>query len=71
MDFAGGLREENGGLAGGISAADDDDLFLLAELRFHERCAVVDALAFELLQIGNARLVILRAGGDDDGAGGK
>ena len=30
--------------------------------------AVIDALAFEAREVGDLRLVVLRAGGDDDGA---
>ena len=41
------LREENGGLSGGVAAADYDDLFTIAELRFDEGGSVVETGAFE------------------------
>ena len=71
MDLALSLRHVNGGLAGGIASADDDNVFVAAELRFHEGCAVIDALSFEMGEISDARFVVLRAGGDDDRARGQ
>ena len=42
------LREEHRGLSRRVAAADDDDFLAAAQLRLHERRAVVDAGAFEL-----------------------
>ena len=41
------LRQKHRGLSRRVAAADDDDLFAAAELRFHRRRAVVDAGALE------------------------
>ena len=64
----GRLREEHGGLAGGVASAHHDHLFAAAELRFDERRAVVDARAFELREVVDRQLAILGARRDDDGA---
>ena len=71
MDLALSLRHVNGGLAGGIASADDDNVVVAAELGFHEGGAVIDALSFEKGEISDARFVVLRAGGDDDRACGQ
>ena len=71
MDLALSLRHVNGGLAGGIASADDDNVVVAAELGFHEGGAVIDALSFEKGEISDARFVVLRAGGDDDRARGQ
>ena len=42
------LREKDRGLSGRIAAADDDHFVAAADLRLHERRAVVDARALEL-----------------------
>jgi hypothetical protein len=47
-----------------------NNLVAFADLRFDMRRAVIHAFAFELLQIFQARLVVLRAGGDNDGSRG-
>ncbi len=71
MDLALSLRHVNGGLAGGIASADDDNVVVAAELGFHEGGAVIDALSFEKGEISDARFVVLRAGSDDDRARGE
>ncbi len=52
---SGRLGEEHGRLAGRVAAADDDDRLAARELRFHEGRRVVDARAFESLQVGDRR----------------
>ncbi len=59
--------EEHGGLAGGIAAADDHDLLVLAQPRLHRRRGVVDALALEAIVVGQVEAPVARAGRDDDG----
>ena len=49
------LRQEHRRLAGGVAAADHDHFFAAAQLRLHERRAVVDAGAFELRQVLDRR----------------
>src|SRR5262249_32386931 len=68
VDLARGLREEHRGLTSGVAAADDDDVVRFAALGLDESRAVVDAGAFEALELGDLELSVLRAGGDDDGA---
>src|SRR5258708_35777966 len=68
MYVPGETREEYGGLTGGIPSAHNGDLFVFAQQAFHLSRAVVDAVAFELLQIGQIQLAILRARRDDDAA---
>lgn len=64
MDLALSLRHVNGGLAGGIASADDDNVVGAAELGFHKGGAVIDALTFEKCEICDARFVVLRSGGE-------
>src|SRR4051812_42973389 len=71
MHLAGGLREEHGSLACRVSSADDNNLLALAQLRLDIGCPVVNAVAFKLLEIGEARLVVLRSRSDDDGSRGQ
>ena len=59
------LREKHRGLARGVAAADDDDLLAGAELRLHRRRGVVHARAFELREVLERRLAVLRARRDD------
>jgi len=47
--------KEYGGLTSGIPSAHDGDLFVFAQQAFHLSRAVVDAVAFELVQIGQVR----------------
>src|SRR5262252_205262 len=62
--------QKHRGLAGGVRAADDDRLIVVAELRvLHERRVVVDADTFELSEILDRRLTVPGSGGDDHGAG--
>ena len=68
MHVARGLGQEHSSLSGGVASTDDYNILVFAELRFDVRRAVINSLAFELLEIGEMRLVVLRAGGDDDGA---
>ena len=64
----GGLCQKHRGLAGGVSAAHHDHFFTAAQLRFHERRAVVHARALELQQVLDGRLPIRGTGCDDDSA---
>ena len=66
-----GLRKIHGGLTGGISPAHHGHVIGAAKLCLHVGRAVIDALALELFEIRDARLVVLRARGDHHGAGGK
>ena len=59
---------ENRRLACRIPAADYNHLVAPAELRFHERRRVINTIPFELFQVGNVRLVVLRSGRDHDAA---
>ena len=61
----GRLREEDRRLAGRVAAADDDHLLAGAELRLHERRAVVHAGALEPRQVRQGQLPVLGARGDD------
>src|SRR5262245_39252004 len=63
--------DKHGGRTSRVGTSDDDDLVVVAKLRFlHEGCAVVDAGTFELRQIGECRLTISGACGDDHCASG-
>src|SRR5271157_6536687 len=68
VNLVGSLCQEDCCLAGRIAAADDDDLITSAELRLHERSRVINSISFELLQVGDVRLIVLRSSGDDDAA---
>src|SRR5204863_8099547 len=68
VDAARGLRQEHRGLAGGIAAADHSHVFVLAELRFHGRGAVLHARTVEPRQVLNGQPPIRGAGRDDPGA---
>ena len=68
VHLARGLRQEHRGLPGRVSPSHHGDLVAAAQLRLDVSGAVVDALAFELLQIREPRFVVLRPGGDHDGA---
>jgi len=61
--------QKNGGLAGRISPADDDDFLVFAKLGLEMSGRVIDAGADEVRQVRQRRFAIFRAGGDDDGAG--
>jgi hypothetical protein len=61
-------RQEHGRLTGRIAAADQDDLFVLAQLALDRRSPVVHAFAFELAQIGQRRTAVARAAGQHHGA---
>ncbi len=63
--FAGRLAKKRRGLSRGIAAADNNHLVIAAQLRLHMRRAVIDALPLKLREVGDGRLVILRARGDD------
>jgi len=62
------LREKNSRLSRGIATADNCHVLSFTELRFHEGRAVVNSLAFEFIEVAKRRLIVLRAGGYDDGA---
>lgn len=64
-----GARQEHRRLAGGIAAADDDHFLAGAQIRFHRRRGVVDALALETLVVEKRQLAIARTGRDHDRAG--
>src|SRR5437667_8830244 len=55
-------------LAGRISTANDDDVFVLAELRLDKGRAVIDSSAFKPSKIFNRQSSVLCAGSDHDGA---
>ena len=64
VDLARGLGKIDGSLSGRVASADHDDVFVLAELRLNVGRTVVNSLPFEILQIGDGRLVVLGAGGN-------
>ncbi len=64
----GRLREEHRRLAGRVAAPDDHQLLAGAELRLHERGAVVHAGPLEPRQARQGELPVLGARGDDHGA---
>ena len=64
----GGLGEVHGRLARRVAAADHDDFFVDAELRFHEGGPVIHAEAFEARQLGEQGFAVFGAGRDDDRA---
>jgi hypothetical protein len=68
VDLARRLRKKNSRLSRGVAATDNRHVLSFTELRFHEGRAVVNSLAFEFIQIAERRLVVLCAGGYDDGA---
>ncbi len=59
------LGEEDGGLPGGVRAADDDHGLVLARLGLGERRAVVDAAAVELLDARRLEPAVGDAGGHE------
>jgi len=63
------LGEEHRPLAGRVARADDGDGLPAAKLGLHGRCAIIDAAALIALQVLDWQLAILRARGNDDGAG--
>jgi hypothetical protein len=65
-DASPGRRKKDRGLTGGIRSPDDDDVFALAEDRFHRGGAVVDADTLETGKVPNVRLAVRHAGGDHD-----
>ena len=63
------LREVDRGLAGGVAATDHDHGLPGADPRFQVGGRVVDARAFEPLEIVDGEPLVARAGSDDDRAG--
>src|SRR5688572_27466206 len=61
-------REEDRRLARRVATTNDRDVFVLAELRFHEGGAVVHAGILEFADPRQVRLSVLRTGRDDDRA---
>src|SRR5260370_14064529 len=61
-------RQEHSCLPGRISASDDGDLLPAAELSLNGSGSIVDACAFELLQIWHIHFSILCAGRQNDTA---
>ena len=51
----------------GVAAADNGHLLSFAQLRFHKGRAVINSLTFEFIEVAKRRLVVLCAGGYDDG----
>ncbi len=68
--FGGIFGEVEGSLAGGVGAADDKDLFVLAGQRLDQRGAIVDAAAGEAVGAGNIELAVLDAGSEKDAMAG-
>ena len=63
------LGEEDGGLAGGVAAADHHDLAPPAQLRLVRRRGVVDAAALEPLAPLDAQPAVVGPGGDQQALG--
>ena len=63
-----GAGEEDGGLTGGVAAADHHDFLVAAEPRLHGGGGVVDALALETVEVGHVEAPVVRARRDHDGA---
>ena len=61
--------EVNGGLAGGVAAADDYHVAPAAELRLVGRRGVVDAAALELLAPFDVEPAVVGPGGDEQALG--
>jgi hypothetical protein len=59
--------EPHGGLAGGVSSADDGYALGSAELRLGRPRGVEDADALVLVEVVDGQAPVLRAGGDQDG----
>jgi hypothetical protein len=60
--LAGEFGEVEGGLAGGVGAADDKDLFVLAGGGLNQGGAVVDAASGEACRAGEIELAVVDAG---------
>ena len=69
VDFAGLPGEEDGGLSGGVAAADDDHVRTPAHLRLDRRRGVVDAAALEPLAAFDVQQAVVGAGGDQQALG--
>ena len=69
VDLAHLPGEEDGGLAGGVAAADDHHLRPPAHLRLDGRRGVVDAAALELLAPFDAQQAVVGPGGDQQALG--
>ncbi len=66
--MAGVAGEKDRGLAGGVAAADEGDVFVAAQPGLDGRGPVGNAAALELREVGNLRAAVAGSGGDDDGA---
>src|SRR5713226_6832602 len=66
MHVFGDSREEDRRLSGRIAPSDDDDLLVLAELRFQTGGAVVDTHAFELAEVRKRQFTVLSSGRNDE-----
>src|SRR5579862_7588986 len=65
-DHAAGIfREEHGGLASRVSAADDEDVFILTGSGFSHCCAIVNAGSLQAFEPRNLKFAIRDASGDD------
>ena len=69
VDLADLAGEVDGGLAGGVAAADDHDVRPAAHLRLDRSRGVVDAAALEPLAPLDAEQAIVGAGGDQQAPG--
>ena len=69
VHLAGLPGEEDGGLAGGVAAADDHDVRAPAHLRLVRRRGVVDAAALEPLAPLDAQPAVVGPGGDQQALG--
>ncbi|MNT26530.1 hypothetical protein D3C72_1621080 [compost metagenome] len=68
VDFGGVAGEKHGRLAGRIAAADEDDLFLPAQLGFDGRGPVIHAPSLIRFQVGQRGAAIARAARQHHGA---
>jgi hypothetical protein len=66
MDMTRKPRKEYRGLSGRIATTNHNQLFIVAERTLHECRTVVDAATLEMLEAGEVRLPITRAGSNDD-----
>ena len=69
MNLVAGPGQKDGGLAGRVAAADDDDFLVLTKLRFQVGRGVIDAGAQEARQVFDFQRPVLRAAGDQHNVG--
>src|SRR5260221_14383880 len=56
VDLARRLREKDSRLSRGVAATDNCHVLSFTELRFHKGSAVINSLAFELIEVAERRL---------------